>query len=156
MGLAIMSSDSSYTPETTTSPNPNKHRFEVTYTSYHGHMAVLFVHYPDCTTFGGNKVMILEASQDEVEKMVTLDPHFLGEKFSPIARFSGDPAGFAQAVAYAKYHLDNNLMWYVVSPVENRTSGPFRTRYRASLTASERPGAYLKLDQADPRSTVID
>ena len=133
-------------PEDNTCPNPNKHRYEIVHVSYHGHMAIMFVRYPDCTTYNGNKVLVLEATDKDVEKLVTLDPHFLGGQFSPIARFPGDPAGFAQAVAYAKYHLDSNLVWYVVSLADSKTTGPFRTRYQASLAANAQPGSYVKLD----------
>ncbi len=131
-------------------PNPNPKVFKVEHCHQNGPLCVVYAQYSGCTTYGGNKVLVLEATEEEVAQASTLDPHFLGEKMSPIARFPGDPGGYAQAIAYCKFHIDSGLRWYVVKPITGTKEGPFKTRHAAQEVADNTASSYLTL-QAEPR-----
>jgi hypothetical protein len=82
-----------------TAPNPNPYRFKVIEERHVGGCAIVKIRYPDCTTFGGHKVLVY----DDVEKWTALkntgvvDPHFLEGSYSPIARFEGSLVGWMLA-----------------------------------------------------------
>lgn len=94
MGLNLLKRSSvllEYTPEEDTTPNPNKYNFEIEKFHDAGKYLVLLVHYPHCTTFGGNKVLVLNGykSYQEISNLDELDPHFL-ESNNVVMRFRGD------------------------------------------------------------------
>jgi hypothetical protein len=81
------------------SPNPNPRRFEILDTEYHNGNTILLVHYPDCTTFEGQKLLLLKG----VHALFTeLDPHFLDDDHPVIARFIPNEDGYKMALASAK------------------------------------------------------
>ena len=94
MGMKFMFScgsiqNESYNKNTKTSPNPNKYNFEIKKelckTNNH---YLLLVNYPDCTTFNGDKLIIIKGELPDKE----LDPHFF-ENGNVIARFKPDKEG---------------------------------------------------------------
>lgn len=83
----------SYTPATDTSPNPNKYRFTIQECEYKNGFALILATYPDCTTFGGAKLMIIE-TKVHPRNLIVLDPHFLPESpTNVIARFEPTKRG---------------------------------------------------------------
>lgn len=100
----LFSSDSStyIRPPRNTTPNPNPYHFEIRKIQKVGNsMSVLWVHYPHCTTFDGNKVMILNMPHHEVKNLVKLDPHF-DEKGVLVARFRPTEGGWQAAIHTAE------------------------------------------------------
>ncbi len=83
-------------------PNPDPHRFRLLETMTFGHYTACRIHYPDCTTYGGEKVLVYRATNLQVAGRKELDPHFLEHCFSPIARFPATKEGWADAMAYAR------------------------------------------------------
>lgn len=72
-------------------PNPNPHRFTIL--GRRGHAGVcelLHVDYPDCTTFDGEKLLLLRGTGFSGKK---LDPHLLGGKHRVIAGFEPTEEG---------------------------------------------------------------
>lgn len=97
MGLKMgFSSGFDYNCNTDTTPNPNKYSFTIE--SFHeaGEYLVLRLNYPHCTTFSGDKVVVLGdyKTYQEVSNLKELDPHFL-EDNGVVMRFRGDE--FTQA-----------------------------------------------------------
>ena len=56
----------------------------------------------DCTTYGGEKVLVYRARNFEVVGQKELDPHFLERGFSPIARSPATRECWRDAIAYAE------------------------------------------------------
>jgi len=82
--------------QNTVAPNPNKHNFKVMGYIHGDVYDILIVHYPDCTTFDGLKILVVShGSVDENTK--ELDPHFF-EDGNVIARFipTGEGINLAQ------------------------------------------------------------
>ena len=68
-----------------------------------GDYVIAKIHYPDCTNFYGNKICVFkDATIDQIQCLSTLDPHFSGNGFSPIARFKPTEEGYAMAVCFCK------------------------------------------------------
>lgn len=89
-------------------PNPNPFKYEIRYGVEVGKNLMVLIHYPDCTTYGGNKLLVykninLEAFTERC-KLWGCDPHFLENQLSPFARFVPDEDGLrlAQLVCLAK------------------------------------------------------
>jgi len=80
-------------------PNPNPKRFFIKHKTKIGELWVLLVHYPDCTTFNGNKLLVMLSEPSEK----WLDPHFL-ESNDVIARFRPTENGMKMAL-----HLCNAI-----------------------------------------------
>jgi hypothetical protein len=106
MGMRIMSVSSceKVKPEEETKPNPNPYRFEIIDKRDMLPYVVLMVNYKDCTTYGGNKVLVYECTDINVFNNITyLDPHFVDGDDSnqyPIARFTGNEEGFYNACIF--------------------------------------------------------
>ena len=90
--IKLFSSNSSscYNVETPTSPNPNKFRFEIVKEVVRNNTVLVIARYEDCTSYGGLKLLVYDDYEmykfmKEIKK--ELDPHFLDDKFGPIARF---------------------------------------------------------------------
>jgi hypothetical protein len=116
MGIRIFSSGSktctpcgdwvTVTKETKTTPNPNPFRFELKNVYNTANYMMIVVNYPDATTYEGDKVLIYKRSDEpEVLKMLldeNLDPHFLEDSLSPIARFPSSDEGMKLAFKFIK------------------------------------------------------
>ena len=64
-----------------------------------GDWVVVEIKYPDAITYGGRKILVYD-SYDEFTKLVksgSIDPHFLEDKYSPIARFVATEQGWELA-----------------------------------------------------------
>lgn len=65
MGMPLLFSlgGKSYNVDTATKPNPNKYRFEIL-KIYKGNVYdVVIVKYPDCNTFEGRKILLMEKAR---------------------------------------------------------------------------------------------
>ena len=101
MGLSMFSSSCGSNPNPMV-PNPNPKRFKVLeVASFRGYVACR-VHYPDCTTYGGEKILVYRLTGTWLYRQKELDPHFLENDRSPIARFPATKDGWADALAYAQ------------------------------------------------------
>jgi len=65
---------------------------------------LLIVNYPDATTYGGDKILIYKREDEfdvlDMLKQKELDPHFLEDRLSPIARFPSSEEGFKMAMKF--------------------------------------------------------
>jgi hypothetical protein len=74
--------------------NPNPKRFHIVRYSIRGEYITLLVHYPDCHTFEGRKLLVYRrVSLMELLHAKELDPHFRKDTPAPIARFLPTPEG---------------------------------------------------------------
>lgn len=108
MGLPLFRPSGSYNNTNNTfvmpkPPNPNPKNFEVKSISVAKRkrsIVVLEVHYPGCTTFEGNKILVFEGDLKNFVALKELDPHFT-ETNGLIARFPATDAGLRDALDYA-------------------------------------------------------
>jgi hypothetical protein len=101
MGLNFLGSTNS-----TTSPNPNPSNFVIKDALQIREYAVLKVHYPGCTTYNGDKILVINGIVGEIKKRKALDPHFLEKDDSLVARFPYTPEGFADAQAFCRLKVN--------------------------------------------------
>jgi hypothetical protein len=89
-------------------PNPNPRNFKITDITSVGKYVIAKVHYPDCTNFEGNKILVFyNTTVGEVMRQGVLDPHFCEERhLSPIARFVPTPEGLVMAMKFCKANTD--------------------------------------------------
>ena len=112
MGLFKMSSgyEIAYTSssEASVNPNPNPRptNFRIEESFDQGSACVLHVVYPDCTTYEGSKILVfrdpLATVLQRVEELGYLDPHFLEEDETLVARFRPTEEGQALAIAFCE------------------------------------------------------
>jgi hypothetical protein len=79
--------------------NPDPHKFKIIWMKICYGNTIMMVHYPNCITFGGNKLLLLRGIHSE--KISKLDPHFLNEEHPVIARFLPTKEGEILAKAAA-------------------------------------------------------
>jgi hypothetical protein len=79
--------------------NPNPYRFRVIWAEVHNGHTVMMVNYPNCTTFNGDKLLLLRGIWPIT--MRKLDPHFLDALHPVIARFLPTTEGIFLARAAA-------------------------------------------------------
>lgn len=72
---------------------PNPKNFTIKNTFEHGKYAVLWVNYPDCENFEGDKIIL---GKKNLLKATTLDPHFY-EDGDIFARFQPTEKGWKEA-----------------------------------------------------------
>ena len=131
MGLGIGFSsgdDGCITYSTTTTPardgNPNKYRFELVrrldFPKADRKVSVVEINYPDCFNYKGNKILVYADSAvlDEGLKSKCLDPHFLNNETSPVARFEPTEIGWILALSLAK--MVAGVAYEDVSDAEDR------------------------------------
>ena len=82
-------------------PNPNPLNFEIIQCAGGNGNCVIWVKYPDCTNYEGNKILVFRGvSVDEVKGLTELDPHFSDKSnISPFARFEPTKDGWDAALA---------------------------------------------------------
>lgn len=84
-----------------TDPDPQKFII-VKYESI-GKFLIVLINYPNCTTYCGNKLLVYEnVSISKLKSMSVIDPHFLEDYISPIARFAPTQRGWE--LAYRMCH----------------------------------------------------
>lgn len=75
-------------------PNPDPTNFKIRKIEKIGDYLWVLVNYPNCNTYGGNKILIFKGITIRRLKMYgILDPHFSESGLTPIARFRPDPEG---------------------------------------------------------------
>jgi len=85
-----------------TDPDPAK--FRIQDIEQVGVFVVAIVHYPNCTNYGGDKVLVWKNTKvSRIKAMKLIDPHFLETDRNLIARFRPTTEGWAEAIAYAKF-----------------------------------------------------
>jgi hypothetical protein len=86
--------------------NPDPKKFEILRLYYYDTWVVAWVHYPNCTNLGGNKILVYSVCTiPTIENLEELDPHFekfIPHKWSPAARFFPDSTGWAQAIRFIR------------------------------------------------------
>lgn len=106
-----MSGLEDYAPNAITSPLPNQFRFEILSTiEIVGDLVLIEVRYPDCTTFGGIKILLLESKHYDPKKIDVLDPHFL-ENNNVVARFKPTARGMKLAHDLMEVERKNLYFW---------------------------------------------
>lgn len=102
MGMMKLFSDSPLlTGRLTADPNPRF--FRVRSVELIGGCTRALVNFPDCTTYGGDKILVFRGDLVSwVRKTHYLDPHFLTENPNLIARFAGDQAGWGMAELFCR------------------------------------------------------
>jgi hypothetical protein len=99
MGMKLFSDSS--TPSKAL-PNPDPFKYEVKALHEVNGNLIALIHYPDCTTFNGLKLMVYKGLKKnefiERSKILGCDPHFLENKLSPFARFVPTEDGFKEAL----------------------------------------------------------
>jgi hypothetical protein len=81
-----------------TDPNPDPRNFKIVWIYDIGIYCMVKVHYPNCTSYGGDKIAVYRASKEELKNAKELDPHFLeGPGLYPIARFPANEQGAVNA-----------------------------------------------------------
>ncbi len=84
----------SVTPSTPTTPNPNRFRFEVLNVAEGEKYVLAEIRYEDATTYEGRKLLLF--TKVDYEKCIAskeMDPHFLPDVPTPLARFKPDEVG---------------------------------------------------------------
>jgi hypothetical protein len=81
-------------------PNPNPHEFTIkSIFEINGH-CLLYVNYPACTTYSGNKLILFKNTKITDLPKDVLDPHFLKSQPNLFARFAPTEEGFKAAKAF--------------------------------------------------------
>lgn len=78
------------------SPNPNPFKFKVLKEEHLERGMILLVNYEGCTTFNGNKLLLLRCNID-LKYFGKLDPHLLGDGHIVCARFEPTEEGWNMA-----------------------------------------------------------
>lgn len=81
--------------------NPNPHNFRIlTYWKSRNYL-LLYVNYPDCKNYEGNKLLLFKTKDiQNIIQRVSIDPHFTQETDSPLARFAPTLEGVDLAMWY--------------------------------------------------------
>lgn len=89
-----------------TNPNPDPMNFLITMAQSVKGNLVLWVNYPDCNNYEGNKILFfLNTTLQQLGKQEVLDPHFSEstEFLSPFARFEPTDSGWKAALILAEH-----------------------------------------------------
>jgi len=108
MGLKLFGSSCSCEPRISlpprTLPNPDPKNWVFLDHRQMGNYLALKLHYPDCTNFEGDKILVFEAQLKDVITRQAIDPHFCDNgHLSPIARFEPTQEGWDDAVSYCQF-----------------------------------------------------
>jgi hypothetical protein len=71
--------------------NPNPYNFKIVWASVVNGHTIMKVNYPNCTTYKGNKLLLLRGVH--TTQMTKLDPHFFEGDHPVIARFEPTQEG---------------------------------------------------------------
>ena len=83
-------------------PNPDPSNFILKKHTELGQYLVVWVNYPDCTNYEGNKILVFKGvSAAQIVKRKKIDPHFTTGTQAPIARFEPTQRGWKWALAFA-------------------------------------------------------
>lgn len=85
------------------SGNPDPKNFKVLKVCQINKHLVVKVNYPNCTNFGGDKILVfLNRTDKSIIMAKELDPHFADDENSPFARFKPTNKGWLAAILMAK------------------------------------------------------
>lgn len=77
-------------------PDPSK--FAIRHLELVGKYTLAVIHYPNCVTYGGNKLCVYQGNViAELASSKLIDPHFLHASRSPMARFPANIEGMKLA-----------------------------------------------------------
>jgi len=105
---AVVSRDEPRTKPSPTKPeppNPDPLNYRVEQAEQHGEYLLVKIHYPDCTNYEGNKILVFKGvTPIDLLKQRAIDPHFFQHKdvASPVARFVPTDEGWAMAWKFVK------------------------------------------------------
>jgi hypothetical protein len=83
--------------------NPNPKRYSLLRWGAHCGWLVLWVNYPDCTNYEGNKILVFQGcTLADIAAQGAIDPHFSESKtfISPVARFEPTERGWKWALGF--------------------------------------------------------
>jgi hypothetical protein len=87
-------------------PNPDPTNFRILQAEQQGEFLLLKVHYPDCTNYEGNKVLLFKGvTLLDVVNQKVIDPHFNESgkgRHYPVARFAPTEQGWEMALKLMK------------------------------------------------------
>lgn len=83
-------------------PNPNPKNFKFKKINEMTPYTIVWVNYPDCVNYEGDKIMVFEnMTVEDIANAKVIDPHFCdGDHISPIARFEPTAKGWEMARAF--------------------------------------------------------
>ena len=87
-------------------PNPNPSNFKIKKVEEDRGYLVVFINYPDCTNYEGNKILVYAGlTLKELVNQKMIDPHFSNNKKypSPIARFEPTHDGWVLALEFVRF-----------------------------------------------------
>ena len=108
MGMRKKPSSSIFDIANKTPPNPNPKNYMIKNTRIVGRYIILYINYPDCTNFEGNKILVFkDINYKDLLSQEIIDPHFSDNKnyYSPIARFAPTEDGKLDALNFCTYMI---------------------------------------------------
>jgi len=95
--------DWSMSESKTSFPNPDPKKFKIKKVERIGEYFWVLVNYPDCPSFGGDKILIYNnVAIDRIKIYKELDPHFSTTGLSPVARFRPDSDGIKLSIKFCE------------------------------------------------------
>ena len=94
------------------SPNPDPARYKIVKSKEVSPYLILFINYPDCENYEGNKILLFkDVTMDHLLEQKLIDPHFSDakDKFSPTARFVPSEDGWWMAEMFVDLMLHGRL-----------------------------------------------
>jgi|CXWL01.1.fsa_nt_gi hypothetical protein len=84
--------------------DPNPAKYKIIDETVVGTCVVVRVNYPDCTNYEGKKILVFDDVNQwkKLKKKKRLDPHFVEDQYSPMARFEPTERGMVLAVKTAR------------------------------------------------------
>jgi len=98
MGMSLIGSSSRCETNTLQQGDPDPKKFEILRIfAFNRGMLIVVVHYPGCTTFEGNKILVTkDIREQDIHDLKALDPHFKKDGFI-VARFPYSQKGYSMA-----------------------------------------------------------
>jgi len=93
-------------------PNPFNYKFSIVWKSKN--YLIVFAIYPGCTTYECAELIVFkDVLLEDLISTTKLDPHFTGDKISPIARFPYSEQGITDALGFAemKTGIQPDIIW---------------------------------------------
>lgn len=84
--------------------DPNPYEFEILKSQQIGKYTIVEILYPNCKNYEGKKILVYQDSSiQKICSINKIDPHFLENQLSPIARFLPTKEGWEMAVGFCTY-----------------------------------------------------
>jgi len=110
MGIGLKMSTGSTpinSPKIVNPKNPDPYNFNIEKMMYTNGFTILIVNYPNCTNYEGQKILVYKGNvMNKLKDTNFLDPHFMENDISPIARFTPSDEGLQLVwdLIYRKKH----------------------------------------------------